>query len=257
MRKRMGLILILGGVMLSAMAFLLMMGISRNAQRASAEVKQVQVVIANQDIPEGTALTAEMLELKAFPAEFAPEAAVSGEQEAVSKFTVTRVVKDQIITAPILSTTKQAGALALSIPKGKVAYALPRTDLLSANSAIRPGDYVDVLVTFTVKAAVRAGMNGNNDEDLTTTQKTLQNVQVLDLYGEGAGGSAGSSGVSAVVFLLDHQQAVALKAAKDAGGIIDLTLRGSDDDRKAVTTDGETVDSQIVKWKFRKPQPVR
>lgn len=252
MRKRMGLMLILAGVGLALVAGLTLMGISNRAQKAAAQVKQVQVVMATQDIPQGTAITSAMLVLKPFPAEFAPVAAVTGSGEAVNKFTVTNVVKDQIITAPLLSTTKQAGKLALNIPKGKVAFALPKSDLLSANDAIQSGDHVDVLVTFRVDLMSRAGGN-SQQEKRSTSQLTLQDIEVLDVLG-----GEGKGGAPAVVMLLDHQQAVTLTLAKNAeSSVIDLALRGSDDDHQQVVTDGETEDSEMTKFKFRKPQPLR
>ncbi len=252
MRKRMGLLLMLGGVVLAVIAALTMMAVTGNARKAAAVVKQVEVVVARQDIPQGTAITSAMLESKAFPADFAPQKAVSTLKEADGRFAATHIVTGQIITQPVLSATKQSGNVSLSIPKGKRAFGLPKTDLLSANGAIQPEDRVDILVTFKLKIIGRGG--GSQDEEAHTTQTALQNIEVLDVMGDGG---SGASGGPAVVLLVDPDQALSLKLAKDSGAVIDLALRSADDDGKEVETDGATEDSEIVKWKFRKPQPIR
>ncbi len=261
MRKRMGLMLMVGGVMLAVAAAVMMMGVSQNAQKAAAKVKQVEVILAKQEIPQGTAITAAMLDRKPFPAEFAPAQAVSRLEDVDGRFAASHIVQGQIMTAPLLSTTKQSGNLSRSIPKGKVAFGLPQSDLLSANGVIKAEDHVDILVTFKLKIIGRAGNTGG-EQEAHSTQMTLQNIQVLDVLNGGGGATGGSGGdKAAVVLLLDPQQAIQLKLAmdsqKDNMAFVDLVLRGAQDDHKQVTTDGATEDSEMVHWKFRKPQPIR
>ncbi len=259
MRKRMGLLLMMGGVVLALIAAVTVMTFASNARKAAAQVKQVEVVVAKQEIPQGTSITAAMLDSKAFPAEFAPEKAVSSAKDADGRFAATHIVTGQIITQPVLSTTKQAGNLSLSIPKGKVAFGLPKWDLLSANGLIKPEDHVDILVTFKLK--LRGQGAGGSEDERHTTQTTLQDIEVLEVIdGAAAAGAAGGGG-PAVVLLLDNQQAVQLKLAidsqKDDMAFIDLVLRSADEDHKPVETDGATEDSEIVHWKFRKPAQIR
>ncbi len=255
MRKRIGILLMIVGLALAAFAGLTVINVTRAAREAKPVIKQVQVVVAAQDIAQGSPITASMLETKPFPADFAPNEAVSSINDAVNRYSATNIVKGQIITRPLLSDTKQVGKLALSIPKGKVAFALPASDLLSGNGQIQPGDRVDVLVTFFVKMTSISPDGQTSEEERATTQTTLQDLEVLDVLGTGNGSNAKSP---AVVLLVDPQQAVTLKLAKDSDkAVIDLALRGSSDDHKQHDTDGETEDSVIVKYKFRKPEPVK
>lgn len=256
MRKRMGLILMLSGVALAVMVGLMMANISRRAAAARPQIKQVEVVFATQDIAQGTEIKAEMLVRKPYPAEFAPAAAVSRAQDMVGKFTASNVVKDQLMTSALVSTTKQAGNLSQSIPKGKVAFPLPKTDLLSANGAIEAGDKVDVLVTYKMKVSSRTG-GEQSDSEWQTSQTTLQNLQVLDV-GAGGSGGAGQGGSAAVVLLVSHQDAVTLALMKNSdSATVDLALRGTEDTGDKANTDGVTEDSTVVDFKFRKPQPIR
>jgi len=258
MRKRIGILLMIVGLALAAFAGLTVINVTRAAREAKPVIKQVQVVVAAQDIAQGSPITASMLETKPFPADFAPSEAVSSINDAVNRYSATNIVKGQIITRPLLSDTKQVGKLALSIPKGKVAFALPASDLLSGNGQIQPGDRVDILVTFFVKMTSIGPDGQTSDEERATTQTTLQDLEVLDVLGTGAGSDGGNAKSPAVVLLVDPQQAVTLKLAKDSDkAVIDLALRGSSDDHKQHETDGETEDSVIVKYKFRKPEPVK
>lgn len=248
------MLLILGGLVMAVIAAVLVMNVTTRAKESAAQVKQVQVVVATQDIPQGTEITAAMLQVKPFPADFAPQESIANLRDAVGRYSASNVVKGQLITAPLLSTTKQAGNMANSIPKGMVAYPLPASDLLTANGAIQPGDRVDVLATLHVKMIVRKGSGDNTDEsDQPTTQTMLQNLQVLDVLGQSSSGT----GASAVVLLVTPQQAVTLKLAKDSGGTLDLALRPANDSGKIVVTAGQTIDSEITNYKFRKPQPIR
>ncbi len=261
MRKRLGLVLMCGGLLLAVVAAFMVMTVSNNARRAAAQVKQVQVVVTTTNIPQGTEVTASMLTTKPFPAEFVPDQAVSSVQDAVGRYSASNIVSGQIVTAPLLSTTKQAGQMSYSIPKGMVAYPLPATDLLTAGGAIQPGDHVNVLVTFNVKMVTRLSSDSGTDQDeQPSTQQTLQNIQVLDVLGKSSSDSStstGSSGGTAVVLLVTPQQAVTLKLAKDSGGMMDLALLPAKGGYTTVATDGETIDSEMVKYKFRKPQPLR
>ncbi len=255
MRKRMGLMLMLGGVVLAVMVGLMMANISRRAAAAKPQIKLVEVVFATQDVAQGTEIKAEMLVRKPYPAEFAPASAVSRAQDAVGKFTASNVVKDQLMTSAVVSATKQAGNLSKSIPKGKVAFPLPKTDLLSASDAIKPGDKVDVLVTYKMKVSSRTG-GEKSDSDAHTTQTTLQNLQVLDV---GAGGSGGAGQCRrcrrAARRPPGRRDACLIKNSDSA--TVDLALRGTEDDGNKATTDGVTEDSTVVDYKFRKPQPAR
>lgn len=270
MRKRSGTLIILLGVAIALAAGLMVLSFTRQAAaQATAQVRQVYVVIASRDIAEGTAVSSEALVIQAFPADFVPEGAIPTPEQAVGKFTVTRITKGQILLANQLSATKRSGNLALSVPAGKVAVALPMTDLMSTNGAVKPGDRVDILLTLNlaelrlVDPGAAAAVSGGSSTRNPVTQATLQNIEVL-IVGEVDTGvvqntsSTSTSGqrvIQAVIVLVDHQQALILKYAKDSGGVVDLALRAPDD-TNAVKTDPVTIDFLFERFDFRRPAPV-
>ncbi len=286
MRKRSGMLIMLVGVALALVSGMMVLAIARQASAGqAAEVKQVLVVMAGRDVPMGTAIPADALTLQAFPADFVPQGAIPAPEQAVGKYTVTHLTKGQIILATQLSAVKRAGNLAQSVPPGKVAVALPMTDLMSTAKAINPGDHVDVLLTLNLReglvndpqsAPAGAGKTSSgmatgarvvfaNQADTprnNVTQATLQNVEVLQV-GEAEestanipeGNAVGARKVGSIIVLVDHQDALVLKYAKDSGGVVDLALRAPEDTAHA-KTEPMTVDLLFERFQFRRPVPV-
>lgn len=275
MRKRTSTLIILVGVVLAAVAGFMVFGIVRQAHAERvAQIEQVLVVMATTDIANGTAVAADQLALQPFPADFVPAGAIAAPEQAVGKYTVTQITKGQIVLGNQLSPTKQVGAMALSIPEGKVAVALPMTDLMSANGAIKAGDRVNVLLTLDLKE-IRADSEGTGEETVDSggnvrnpvTQMTLQGIEVLAVgqwpdeeSGGGTsattiGSTSSSSRNGAVILLVDPQDALVVKYAKDSGGVVDLALVASGDTQQ-VHTDPVTIDHIFARFNFKRPAPV-
>lgn len=268
MRKRSGTLIILMGVAIALVAGLMVLSFTRQAAaQATAQVRQVYVVMAARDIAEGTPITSEALSIQAFPADFVPEGAIPAPEQAVGKFTATRITKGQIILANQLSATKRSGNLALSIPAGKVAVALPMNDLMSTNGAVKAGDRIDILLTIDLVILQQQNPSGPavpiaaSTAKNPVTQATLRNVEVLAVGEADTSGQSGSTvtnggrSMPAVIVLVDHQEALIIKYAKDSGGVVDLALRAPDDNA-AVKTDPVTIDYLFERFDFRVPGPL-
>lgn len=254
-----------GGVLLAILSALLVISISRT-YNVPPEVRQVLVVMAARDVPELVAISTTDLVIKSFPADFVPAGAIAAPEQAVGKFTTTRLVRDQILMNAHLSSTRRAGNVAASVPRGKVAVAFPGNDILSSTGAIRAGDRVDILVSMNLplQQAQSAGAPPTApgreapiiSPSALSTQTTMQNVEVLAIGQEIAGGSGQRGTNSVITFLVDHQDALVLKYIKDSGGVIDLALR-SPDDSQAVQTDAVTLSTLYDQFKFRLVGPIR
>ena len=277
MPKRFGLTLIIGGLVLSAVVAVLVIGIARQARAASyAPIKQVNVVVTNRDISDGSLVTADALDLKAFPADFAPGGAYSVEDDVVGKFAQGFIPKGQVIVAGQLQLSRPAPLISDRIEPGSVVFWLPMPDVLSAADVLKPGDHIDVLLTAPIKAT-----SPNSDKDSTdsasglSTQTTLQNIEIYRIgtdelnnpqpqttaKSDNTSSSAAptartSTGRKSIGLLINHQDAVVMKFVKDAGGTIDLVTR-SNDDQQNVRTDSVTLDSLFNRFQFRVPQAVQ
>src|SRR5919197_156396 len=115
--KRAGTTLMAGGVALAAVAFLLVLGMARRSQAAATQgVRQVYVVTATRDIPQFTAIHADAVAIKPFPAAFAPPGAAAKLEDVEGKFATTLIVRDQMLLTSQVSTTRRTSNLSATIP---------------------------------------------------------------------------------------------------------------------------------------------
>lgn len=278
MRKRAGVLLIASGLALAVLTGVLVIGIARQATAAShAQIRQVAVVVATHDIIDQTQITADALEVKPFPSDFAPPGAFSTIDDIVGKFAQGFIPKGQVVVAGQVQLRRPAPNLSDRVKPGFVVMWLPMPDVLINSDALNPGDHVDVLLT----ASVTTNANSDKQSNALSTQTTLQNIEIyrigddeLDLpppskpsdasstqssgggFGSSSAPVAGQSVRKALGLLVDHQDAVTMKFVKDAGGVIDVVTR-STDDQQVVRTDGVTLDSLTDRFHFRIPQSVQ
>ena len=268
MKRRGALALMALGILLAGGASVIVLGIARQAGEASrAVIPQVYVVMAVREIPDQAIVTPDALVVRPFPAEFAPVGAVSQPEQAVGKFAVGTIFKDQILLNGHVSTGRRAPSLSDRVPPGRVVVWMPMPDLLAGQIGFRPGDRLDILLSLKLNQAT-IGDEANNSQGLST-QVTLQNVEIFAL-GEQARRPVSSlrtprtmvrarnaaPGGQPLALLVDHQDAIIIKYIKDSGGVIDLALRSSDEER-IVRTDAVTVDSIAERFRFRVPTEVR
>ncbi len=148
MRKRAGTLIMIVGLVLAVVAGFTVFAMARQAKAdRTAQINQVLVVMASRDVPDGQAITADELTMQAFPSDFVPHGAVANPELAIGKYTTTHITKGQIVLSNQLSDTLRAGNLSLSVPSGMEAVALPMSDLMSLNGAIKAGDHIDILLT--------------------------------------------------------------------------------------------------------------
>jgi Flp pilus assembly protein CpaB len=170
------------------------------------------------------------------------------------------------------------------IPKGKVAIALPIDKLSSAAYAIQPGDFVDVLITMnfidvdeqsqTKLPLTLAGENcpgcvpSNPQIPRVTTQLLVQDAQILKVglwssvtvsrtaaAGGVEGGQAAPQGQPTpapvlpdlLTVMVNQQDALVIKYARESGARVDLALRSSGD-HDVITTEPVTLDYMLARF---------
>jgi pilus assembly protein CpaB len=97
---------------------------------------------------------------------------VAGEQVIPTKVTATGAAIADVENPP----------LAYMIPEGKRAVSIQVNSVIGASGLIRPGDYVDVILTMTIGGQEEAGegtATGPTEDQIAQT--ILQNVQVLSV----------------------------------------------------------------------------
>ena len=128
----------------------------------------VPVIKAKIDIPPKTTITAEMVQIDSVPPEYIQPGAVTRLEEIVGVTTREQIVAGEQITQRRLVLQGRAIGFSGVIPRDKRAVTVAVTEVTGVAGFVKPGDYVDVLVTFDTNTV------GEN-----LSQVFLQNLQVL------------------------------------------------------------------------------
>jgi pilus assembly protein CpaB len=184
----------------------------------------VQVVVAAQEIEVRGQLTVDNLALVEVPVDTTPEGAIGSIEEAEGKITLVDLYPGEIILAQRLldpNVLTGDGRLALVVADGEVLMAFPTQDLMSRVGVLKPGDHVDLL--FSLYFA--SDGEGQEGEEAQVTFDLLQNLTIAALVGQKNDDGSLKGVPDALLFTVSPQDALVLKYAKDAGGIMDIVLR--------------------------------
>ena len=160
------------------------------------------VVVASQDIPAGTRVTEEMLTLKpiasdaVLPGAFLKTEEVVGQVTRVPLVAGEQVIPTKVVATGIAITDVENPPLALVIPVGMRAVSVEVSSVIGASGLIRPGDYVDVILTVQVQGGTSGGAAGESASRDQLARTILQNALVLavdqDVALPAAGGEEGA-----------------------------------------------------------------
>jgi len=144
-------------------------------EKTAASGETEPVVVAKQDIPVATRITADMVEVKAIsvdavhPDSFSTTEGVVGN---LARYPITageQVLSDRVAASSLTLPEGAELPLPYIVPEGKRAVSVAISDLISAGGLVRPGDYVDVILTVKLGGGDQIG------------KVILQNVEVLAL----------------------------------------------------------------------------
>ena len=187
MKRRGALALMALGILLAGGASVLVLGIARQASEASrAVIPQVYVVMAAREIPDQTQVTPDALVIRPFPADFAPVGAIANPDQAVGKFAMGTIYKDQIILAGHVSTAQQVAEHVRPGARrtGRRLAADAGVDRRSGRvPARRPAGHPALAAARGTDGpgADDAPANASSGKQSMSTQTTLQNVEIFAL----------------------------------------------------------------------------
>jgi Flp pilus assembly protein CpaB len=259
-RKRLGLFLIGGGVLLALFVGLMVYQQVSQAEHVKAQLPTARVVIATADIPARTEIAASMVNVQTVPNELVQAGAATKVEDVVGKFTPDALVKGQVINTQKIGPVAAKNAPSFTIEKGKVMYVMPVSFAgsqfgLAQVNALRSGDRVDLLYTTinapqTITADQRQSIDANPIPYLQT-RIMLQDLRIQEIGSYAADGSlipatgdpaakgaAPSIANSNIIFIVDPEEALVLKWLKDAATYykqsnVEMVLRSPADDQQA------------------------
>ncbi len=246
-------------------AALVVVYLSRAGEGGGGEVSGgvvTPVVVASQDIPVGSRITEGMLTLKPITSDAVLADAYRDTGDVIDKVTkVPLVTGEQVIPAKVTATGAAIAdvenpPLAYVVPEGKRAVSIQVSSVISASGLIRPGDYVDVILTVKVEGEGSGGQEGaastSTKDQIART--VLQNAQVLSIdqevtrivVGEGEGdglsvpdGSDADPDATTVTLAVSPVHGEVLTVAEACGdnfsGRLALSLRGFGDSGQVAT----------------------
>jgi pilus assembly protein CpaB len=255
-------------------------------QATTVEVEREEVVVAIQPIPEDEPVEGRV-ELRPMPVEAIPEGAIHSLEStsgllAAGPIPQGTIIQPELLISPVeLSLEGELGKL---IEPGYEAVAFPITELSSVSYGIRPGDHVDILMTFffvdmdqetQTKEPICPPLCPNlesREADITeqrprlSSQLTLQDVEVLGVgqwITEPAipeeGGEPDSNQEegqveppSYITVMLTPQDALVLKLAREQGASIDLAVRAEEDHQQFATQE-VTLDYILARFSITVP----
>lgn len=136
---------------------------------AVAQSDAVSVVVAKQDIPMASTITAGDVRVEAVPRSIVPEGALTDPKAAVGRGTASPVARGEIILEGRLTAVGVGGGLPGMIKEGYRAITVKVNEVVGVAGFIVPGTYVDVLTTIRRR-------EGDSEPE---TRVILQNVRVL------------------------------------------------------------------------------
>lgn len=253
--RRGGRILILLGIVLAILTAGGTFLVLSTAQPQAPQIPTRPVIIAQQNIPDRTEIAPDAVGVAQWPEAYIPPGAFEKSDLVTGRLANEPIYQGQIILPQMIidkSKVKETRSNAsFVIPAGKIAVAFPISSLSGVAGAIQNGDTVDMLLTLSPNQGTRpitptAPTLGG--EGLAVSQVMLQDVLILNVgnWPTGTAADKNTPASSIVTFALDHQDALALKAAREQG-TIEMVLRRAGD-HAAVKT--EPVNLQYLNKRF-------
>src|SRR5215211_5849287 len=224
------------GLVAAVLVFALLAG--KGGDKSSPSVPQVSAVVAKADMPVGTKIAADLIEVKALPQSGAAVGVLSRD-DAIGKTVRYPISRGEQITDAKLVQAAKGQGLAFQIPPGMRGMTIPVSISNTPAALIAPGDFVDVIVTAdvtTLTGRVILPPAGSSGGDIQGSATLLQNIQVLSVdrsrveggvpYDSSVRGAppAEKDSIGFVTLAVNPEQAQLLWLAQDKGKIT-VTLR--------------------------------
>lgn len=197
------------------------------------------VVVANEDVLAGTAISAESVRLVSLPTEAIPEGVFDDVNRVSGRIAVTQLRRNEpVLETKLAPTEVTRGGIATLTGQTKRAIAVHVDEVVAVAGFIQPGDHVDVLAT----------LHTNDDKSRFVTKIILENVPVLATGGNVSDASknpptGNADGPHVMTLEVSPREAEKLTLAASEGRI-HLVLRHPLNAEKT-DTDGATVEGLL------------
>lgn len=152
---------------------------------AAVPEEPVPVVVAIDEIPSGTLVTEEMVELRYYPEETLPEGAMPATDLVVGQVTRFPISAGEQLTITRFVGPSEGQSISFQIPDGLRGFTIPVDVTTSPAGLLVPGDFVDVIVLLDIEIlGIQPPLGLNEDEDYKGAYTLFQNLQVISVQRE-------------------------------------------------------------------------
>jgi len=197
---------------------------------ANMQSNQTAVLVARQDIPQGSVIGPEMFDTSIVPNKFVQPQAVTSLDRIAGMITVAPISKGEQISLSKLMNDKRSSSrdLAGVTPSGKRAITIVADSIASLSGMVKPGDYVDVLAILPIPTP---GQDGKTVIQMAVVP-LFQNILVLAVgqntgglsapagrYSETTSTSSSTSGNSLITLALGPQESSLIAFVQEQGKV--------------------------------------
>jgi len=179
------LIVLFGGFLVAVLvAILLQAMLGGSTKNKSAEMKNIQILVAAKNLKVGKELKEGDLKWQKWPEDNAFIGAIirDGEQpsnEAAQGKLLRSLVEGQPMHTSLIVEDDKGDFLSANVSKGMRAVGLSVKSHVLADRLIRPGDFVDVMVTYRVRVNTKNNPEAKSLVNRYATETIIENVRVL------------------------------------------------------------------------------
>jgi pilus assembly protein CpaB len=195
--------------------------VTNKAPLALAGAGAVRVVVADENVPRGATLTADMVHLCEYPRGMLLPGMLTKVNDALDRAVFIPLVKDEPLLEGKLAPRGAKSGMAALIPRGMRAFTILTPSVASGvGGFILPGNKVDVLLT----------LEGKRGSITTTLVQNLEILAVDQQLDAPSGNRVDPKQLRSVTLLVTPEQAARLGLAHNKGAL-HLALRNHSDDR--------------------------
>lgn len=178
------IIVLAGGFIVAVLVALMVQAALSGGGKEVEEVPRVQVLVAAKPLGVGREISEGDLKWQTWPEDALFPGAIirDGEQsamEAATGKTVRSLETGQPVHMNVLVEDNQGDFLSANVAKGMRAVGISVKSYTLADRLIRPGDYVDVLLTYRVRVNTRNNPDAQAVVNRYATETIIENVRVL------------------------------------------------------------------------------
>ncbi len=178
------LIVLAGGFLIAILVALVVQSSLKGSKTEEISEERVEILVAARDLKTGHEIKMGDFKWQTWPEETMFIGAIirDGEQsttEAVSGKLLRPLVEGQPVHMTLVTEEDKGDFLSANVQSGMRAVSISVKKHVIADRLIRPGDFIDIMVTYRVRINARSNPDAQNLVNRYATETVIENVRVL------------------------------------------------------------------------------